>query len=343
MKKLYQIILQNRVFVIFILLFAYVHSVNTRLLIWGNVTGYVFTPDAAFGTLIDVTILYIIILFFIRRWQSSDVFSTKEIVRIFSASMLVYLFATHLFGLLIAVVFGNVQRNFNGNVFGLSTLSHLLDGCIYGSFLLAYYYYQKNNKHREKLAVYHKALSENRIRQLKTQLNPHFLFNNLNILDQLIHEDKNSATSFLHDFAEIYRYVLQASEKKLVSISEEVAFAKQYFNLIQHKYGDAYQLQIGLKETEGYMIPLTLQLLIENAIQHNMGTAEKAVIISIDTDVTSNLRISNNLTQKRKSKTSAGLALNNLREQYHLVSSSRLKVDQSDTDFTVIIPVIHSK
>jgi len=343
MKTTYQHLLRNRLFLTFIFLFAYAQSINIRLLIWGKLTWYIFTPDAAIGKLIDAAILYTIMLFFIRRWQASALFSTNEMVQIFTASLVVYLITIHLFGFFIAILFDNVARNFNSAVLGSSILSHLLDGFIYGSFFLAYYYYKKNNTHRQKLAIYHQAISENRIKQLKTQLNPHFLFNNLNVLDQLIQEDKNRATDFLHDFAEIYRYVLQTSEKKLISIHDEMVFLKQYFNIIQHKYGNAYQLHINLNNMEGCMVPLTFQLLIENAVQHNAGTEANPVIIRIDMDSTSHLRISNNRIQKRIRKTGVGLALNNLREQYHLVSNQQLQVQASETLFTILVPIVSCK
>ncbi|MCG7860633.1 histidine kinase, partial [Flavihumibacter sediminis] len=94
--------------------------------------------------------------------------------------------------------------------------TYLLDGFIYGSFFLAYTYYKKNKKQSAQLADYNKALYDSRMTQLKAQLNPHFLFNNLNVLDQLIYEDKERASEFLNEFADIYRYVLQADNQKIV-------------------------------------------------------------------------------------------------------------------------------
>lgn len=340
MKKTFIKIRENQHFFLFILLFTYLQSIYSRILIRGDLSIYIFTPEAAIAKLIEVGILFFLLYFFIKYWQESAVFTTKEMIKIFSSSLIVYLLIIQSITLLISFTFGNIERNFNWNTIGLSSLTYLLDGFIYGSFILAYYYYLKNKKHQEQLTTYNHALSESRINQLKTQLNPHFLFNNLNVLDQLIEEDKHKASEFLNEFADIYRYVLQATDKKLVPIDEELAFAKQYFNLIQHKYGEAYQLKIESLGT-GYIVPLTLQLLIENAIQHNFGSTDNPICIKIE--ATDTICISNNFIPKRSSKSRSGRALQNINEQYMLLTRDPIVIQKSDNEFSVIIPIILTK
>ena len=322
------------------MLFAYAQSIDSRIRERTELNAYIFTPDAAVGKLIAVLILFLVLGFFIRRWQKSGVFSTKEIVKIFSSSLISYLVLMQTFSLAIAFIFGNVERNFTREIFTLTTFMYLLDGFIYGSFFLAYYYYNKNKRNQEQLATYNKALSESRIIQLKTQLNPHFLFNNLNVLDQLIEEDKHKASDFLNEFADLYRFVLQASDKKTIPIREELTFAKQYLNLIQHKYGNAYQLKFESQNSNGAIVPLTLQLLIENAVQHNLGTEKNPVFIKILTG--KNISISNNLIPKRNTKTASGRALNNLKEQYKLLTDIPIEIQKLEKTFSVIIPIIYA-
>ena len=337
MQSLFHKIRQNRFFFLFILLFAYIKTVYIRILVRGELNLYIFTPEAAFAKLIEVYVLFLIVMFFIRKWQQSEIYQTKEMVKIFGTSLLMYVLIMQTFGLGIAFVFGNIQRNFNWETGALSSFSYLLDGIIYGSFILLYYYYQKNSKHMKLLASYNQALSDSRINQLKMQMNPHFLFNNLNILDQLINEDRHKASEFLIEFADIYRYVLQASDKKLVTIGEELVFAEQYFKLIQYKYGPAYQLTI--KHTaDGCIVPLTLQLLIENAIQHNAGTAENPVHITIT--AADHICITNNVIPKWSSKQTSGRALKNSIEQYKLLSQKPIEIYKSDNHFSVFIPII---
>ncbi len=337
MDKLYK----NRYFLLFIVLFAYVQSIHTRMSARQLINVYTFTPEAAIASLCSAGILFLVILYFIRKWQRSDAFSTEVMLKIFGASLLVFVLIMQASGLIIAFAFDNIERNFNPQTFMTSLFSDFLDGFIYGSFFLAYYYYHKNKRHQQQLTTYHQALAESKINQLKAQLNPHFLFNNLNVLDQLIEEDKHKASDFLNEFAEIYRYVLVASDKELVSIAEELEFAEHYFRLIRHKYGNAYRLTVQHTHTGGLIVPLTLQLLLENAVQHNLGTSENPVDIHIT--ITENICVSNNLHLKKRNKPTSGRALNNLNQQYQLVTGESITIQKTDDLFVVTIPIITQK
>jgi sensor histidine kinase YesM len=319
------------------MLFAYIQSIFIRISAREEINKYTFTPEAVLFTFFQAGILFVIILFFIKKWQKSDVFSTNELLKIFGFSLVMYLLIMKASGLIISFLFGTIVRNFNQKTFFFTMLSDFLNGFIYGSFFLAYYYYKKSNNHQLQLTKYHQALSESKIYQMKSQLNPHFLFNNLNLLDQLIEEDKQKASDFLNEFAEIYRYVLKASEKKIIALNDELAFAEQYFRIIKHKYGNAYHMNIEGKNNNGYIVPLTLQLLIENAVQHNLGTEQKPIFIKIN--VTDKICITNNISYKRNPRPTHGKGLTNLVEQYKLLTKMPIEIQQSDKIFSVIIPV----
>lgn len=338
MDNILKKIKHNGFFLLFVFLFAYAQSVQIRIWVRGELNWYTFTPEAAIAKLIAACILFFVIDFFIRKWQKSTIFSTKETLKIFSISLLVYLFLMGSIGFLIALIFDTIERNFNHKSLIISIFSNFMDGFIYGSFFLAYRYYKKDKSHQQQITIYNQTLSESNINQLKAQLNPHFLFNNLNILDQLIEEDKDKASDFLNQFSEIYRYVLQFSDKKLIPLSDEFDFAIKYFNLIRHKYGNAYLLEIEGSNTTGSIVPLTLQLLLENAVQHNLGTEKNPIRIKMS--LKQNLSISNNVIPKRHSKSTSGRALNNLKEQYTILSNQQIEIQKSDDQFTVIIPVI---
>jgi len=328
----------NKYFLIFIVVFAYAQSIHSRILIRNELTIYSFTPDAAFATLISIAFLYFILNFIIQLWQKASVFSIGEMLKIFFSSLLFHLVLMQFIGLMVAMLFNNVERNFNVETLRLSSFSYLLDGIIYGSFFLVFYYYKKNAKQQALLATYHKTLYESRVAHLKSQFNPHFLFNNLNVLDQLIYEDKNVASTFLHQFSEIYRYVLHATSVSFVSIEEEIAFAQQYFKLIQYKYGHVFQLNIQIDDIHGNIVPLTIQTLIENAIKHNLATAENPVYIQIK--ITDQIVVTNNRVASRKQPTVSGKGLNNLKEQYLLLTQNEIKIIASEQEFSVIIPKI---
>lgn len=338
MKTILKQIRPNRYFLLFIFLFAYIQSIHVRIAVRGTLNEYIFTPEAAVATFISACILFFVIDLFIKKWQKSSTFKSREILKIFSSSLLSYLLVMKTISFLISLTFGTIERNFNRETLIFSTFSDLIDGFIYGSFFLAYRYYKKNIIYQKQLLLYEQALSDSRINQLKAQLNPHFLFNNLNVLDQLIEEDKYKASDFLNEFAEIYRYVLDVSDKKLISVKEELAFAETYFNLIQSKYGNAYTLQTDYENISGNTVPLSLQLLLENAVQHNLGTQANPVLITIH--VGKNITVTNNIIPKRNNRQPSGRALKNLKEQYSALTDQHLEILKTETEFTIIIPII---
>jgi len=140
MKNIIHKLNENHYFLLFILLFAYVQSIYTRIVGRQQINAYTFTPEAAIATLIGAGVLFFIILFFIRKWQKSDVFEARKILRIFGSSLLVFVGSMLFISFLIALAFGNVERNFNSHTLKISVFSYFLDGIIYGSFFLAYYY-----------------------------------------------------------------------------------------------------------------------------------------------------------------------------------------------------------
>jgi len=341
MKNWIRKIQLHRNFLLFITVFAYVQSVYGRISFWDQINAYTFTPDAALGSLLEAGVIFAITLYYLRKWQTNGVFSSKAMLKVFGLSIFSHLLAMKVLGLIVSLLFNTVEKNFNLPTFMISLFSNFLNGIIYGSFFLAYYYFTKNKNHQLQLATYQKALSESKINQLKSQLNPHFLFYNLNVLDQLIDEDKTIASDFLNKFADVYRFALQASEHMTISISEELTFAKQYFQLMQYKYGNAYQLEIENESTNGSVVPFTLQLLLENAIQHNVGTERNPVCIRLI--IHNSITVSNNMILKRPAKPSSGKGLKNLTQQYILLTGIPLDIQKTKDLFTVVVPVIYSR
>lgn len=340
MNELVRKLKENRYFLVFIFFFAYAHSVQLRSLSRGKINFYTFTPEAAVASWISACMLFLIIRKMMQWRRSSAVFNFREALVVFGLSVLLYFLVMHAFGLLIALAFDTVERNFNKATFFNYSFILIIDAFIYGSFYLAYDYHRKNRKHREEIALYHDALAESRISQLKNQLNPHFLFNNLNVLDQLIDEDKHKASDFLNEFAEIYRYVLQATDRRLTGVKDELSFSQKYFRLMQHKYADAYRLTIEGEAGAGeQMVPMALQLLLENAFRHNTGTAGKPVEVIIR--LGEEISVSNPVIRKRNAGVVSGRGLANLREQYRLLAGREPRIIETEDVFTVILPRIY--
>lgn len=337
--KFLKIIQRHQYFLSFVLLFAYAQSIQGRILVRQTVNFYTFTPEGAIGTFIESCIVFLIITYLLKRFRNTNALNLVSVVKAFILSLALYLLLANAFSAIVALIFNTWDRNFTYEVILNNNIGNILDVCIYGSFFIAYYLYQRNKEDAERLITYNNALADSKIAQLKSQLNPHFLFNNLNALDQLIEEDKSKASDFLNDFAELYRYVLEVSSKQLVPLEEELNFAKSYFRIMQHKFGNGYELAIiAPKTVDGFVAPLTLQLLIENAIEHNLGTENNPLNIQIE--IAEKLTVKNNLSPKKSKKIGGGRALENLREQYVLLSNQSLLIEQTETTFTVSLPLI---
>lgn len=343
MLKILRNLQLNRYFLFSIFIFAYLQSIQTRISFKSVISPYTFTPEAAVASFVSACIIFLIVDLQLRRFQQHlSKPSVALVLKMLINAIVICLGIFILISLTVALTFGTLERNFTLPVFARNNLSAALDVCIYGSFYLVYWYYLKNKKDRQQLADYHQALSNGKIAQLKSQLNPHLLFNNLNILDQLIEEDAEKASRFLNDFSELYRYSLQTSEINLISIGEEIKFVIKYFRVIEHKYEGCYFLNFDEKTNDicGSCIPpLTLQLLIENAVDHNLGTINKPVYIHFNV-AEGYLKITNNRVKKENIKTTGGRSLRNLQEQYSLLTNARMQVFASETEFCVKLPII---
>lgn len=323
-----------------VFLFAYLDSIRNRVAPGQLIDWYILTPESALVTIPQVLLIILFLRLSFQKFhpQSWIPLQWKNAILSFLVGLIAYLIIGNIISMLIALGFDTWERNFTPEIILSTHISRVLDFVIYGGFYLAFLLFQKSKAHQEALSAYDLALAESKIQSLKQQLNPHFLFNNLNILDQLIEENPKSASAFLHNFAELYRYALAKSEMKLVSWEEEVSFAKNYFKLIEEKFGNAYRLEIVLESPTGKLPPLTLQLLIENAVFHNFGTTKNPVNIQIL--IRENLTVSNNRIPFLKPRHTGGRGLSNLGKQVELLSGQSLKINESENQFTVTFPLI---
>ena len=179
---------------------------------------------------------------------------------------------------------------------------------------------------------------------LKNQLDPHFLFNSLNVLSALIDENPNQAQKFTSSMSKIYRYVLEQKDKELVTVEEEVEFAKTYCNLLKTRFEDSVSFEFNVNSTvlRSYVVPLALQLLLENCIKHNFATSQKPLHIKIYSE-NGFLFIENNLQAREQIKESAGIGLSNIVQRYSLLSKQNVFIERSRDFFRVKIPILTQK
>ncbi len=176
---------------------------------------------------------------------------------------------------------------------------------------------------------------------LKSQVNPHFLFNSFNVLSGLIDENPDKAQDFLAGLSKIYRYILENRNEDLSSVREELSFAKQYFILQQTRFEDSIQIDFDVPESEmDKKLPsLSLQLLLENAIKHNRFDANDPLKISIINKENS-IIVKNNKRERRNLNGSNGVGLPNIAQRYQLHNVDGFIVDDKQDSFTVSLPLI---
>lgn len=182
---------------------------------------------------------------------------------------------------------------------------------------------------------------------LKSQVNPHFLFNSFNTLIAIIEEDKDKAVSYVEKLSDYFRNMVQHREKDLISLEEELEMVATYYFLQQKRFGENLHLQVEIPEkwkSEFGLPPLSLQLLIENAVKHNAVSHETPLTILISAYKEDTLRIVNNINPKRQPEKSTGIGLGNIKSRIQIISGRELKVDDAvDGHFIVELPLIYLK
>jgi two-component system, LytTR family, sensor kinase len=179
---------------------------------------------------------------------------------------------------------------------------------------------------------------------LKQQVNPHFLFNSINTVSSLITKDPVRAQKFLSEMSKVYRYLLQSNEEELVTLETELKFIGSYFHLLKTRFTDGLFLDLQIEDDvlQCQVPALTLQLLIENAIKHNIVEKETPLVISMISGK-GQLTVRNNLQKKLTDVVSTRIGLANIIAKYKLLGQPEVIVLKTENDFTVTIPLIQSK
>lgn len=183
--------------------------------------------------------------------------------------------------------------------------------------------------------------AEIELQALKLQLDPHFVFNNLSALSELILKDQQLGYEYTENFARVYRYLLINSKKKLITLREELKFLDAYLFLINNRMGGRSIFNIDIDKSKlGMMVPpVTLQLLIENALRHNRTEEDSPLAINIYTNNKDELVVSNDLLPLMKKANSTGIGLKNIIYRYTLLGGRKPSVEEDNGTFTVKIPL----
>ncbi len=200
--------------------------------------------------------------------------------------------------------------------------------------------YKKQSGEAEELR---RSSAQAQIQLIRSQINPHFLFNNLNVLSGMVIKDNPEANHFIEEFSKVYRYILNNQDKELVELKSELEFIQPYIFLLQKRFetGLKIDIQIGEQYRNCHVVPAALQMLIENAIKHNIVSRNKPLHIDIHTNGNNTLVVKNNLQLRQVAEPSSQIGLQNIRKRYELISGLGITITKTDNEFTVIIPLLH--
>lgn len=276
------------------------------------------------------------------RWFAEDRFSKKRLFIGFISSFVVTLLVIFLLHLFQALWID--QQNFSQFLAQERASNYIVSiviTLIVTLSLYAFYFYKAYQDSKVKEQKIIAGTANAKFESLKNQIDPHFLFNSLNVLSSLIEENPESAQKFTTSLSKIYRYVLEQKDKELVPLEEELSFAKTYMNLLKMRFENSlfYELPLGEMDPEAKVVPLSLQLLLENTVKHNVVSEQKPLNIKIYVDG-DYLAVENNFQKKEVLQDRKGVGLDNIASRYGIISQRKVLVQQTQDYFTVRIPIL---
>ncbi len=222
------------------------------------------------------------------------------------------------------------------SAYGASFIMVLALGAVYESIRF-FQLWKTTAVEKEHLERAHLA---SQLEGLRNQVNPHFLFNSLNTLTYLIPEAPDKAVRFVQQLSKVYRYVLESRDDRVIPLQTELEFLQSYIFLLRERFGDNLQVEIGKMDQKcTAIVPLTLQMLFENAIKHNVISTHKPLKIEVFME-NGHLIVRNNLQKKNQVMDSTGVGLQNIRDRYRMLTDQEVEVIASQQYFTVILPDI---
>jgi two-component system LytT family sensor kinase len=227
------------------------------------------------------------------------------------------------------------------NVYLFEFVAVIILTCLYeGNYYLIRWKEIKINKEEIK-----KAGMQSQLQSLKSQINPHFLFNSLNTLSALITDEPKRAEQFVDEMAKVYRYLLQTNQHELTTLDRELIFIKSYYHLLKTRYDRGVELIIEVDQSDlnRKIPPLTLQLLVENAVKHNAILESNPLCIKISSIGNQLLEVRNNILTKSTPVKSNKLGLANIFARYSLLAETQPVVDMGQDHFSIQLPLLNEK
>jgi hypothetical protein len=242
------------------------------------------------------------------------------------------------------LVLGFYGKDWNSFLANENKIQYFYSFLISMVVVMAFYTYYFFKEISKKAIKEHEVVAKTetaKFESLKSQIDPHFLFNSLNVLTSLIEENPKQAEIFTTNLSQIYRYVLEQKDKYLVDLEEELRFAKTYMELLKMRFEEAvqYELPENFSHKNFKIVPLSLQLILENAVKHNVISTEKPLIIKI-IEENGNLIITNNFNAKNTLPKGSGVGLKNIIERYSLLTYKKVGIEKTETYFKITLPLL---
>ena len=236
-----------------------------------------------------------------------------------------------------------IHRDMTISTYNLAhSIPCLIAGTVIGQIYEAVHFFQQW-KHTIQVneSLKHQQL-RTQFEVLQNQMSPHFLFNSLNTLTALIPEDSDVAVEFTQKLSEVYRYILQNKERELVTVEEELQFAKAYVFLLKMRFPENLNVEFSVDDSyqKQHIAPLTLQMLIENAIKHNVVSKMHPLFIKVYVENGRSIVVKNNLQKKNVIEKSTKTGLQNIQKRYELLGSEVIDIMTTAKNFIVAVPLI---
>lgn len=300
----------------------------------------VFSSFILIGSMVLLSPIQISIANFMRKRQTTE----RKLVRRMLLAACLHFPVTAIIISAVFILYSSLplfHYQFSDDDYGWAIFAGVVSdiiGIAMSEGIYSYHQWRETRLEAEQLS---KEKLQTQLNGLLQQINPHFLFNSLNALSALINESPKDAQKYLSDLSKVYRYLLRTNENELTTLASELSFIDSYFHLLQTRFGKGVELLKSIQPDDNSMLlpPLTLQLLVENAVKHNTVGKSKPLVIEIISRE-DYLLVKNNLQRKSIKVESSKVGLSNIAEKYRLINKSTIEITEADGYFSVKVPLI---
>lgn len=282
------------------------------------------------------------VLIFLRKKYPHFRDDKKRVIILFITIIGVITFVDFIGGILLTSIFNFFGMNSNHDVKLKILLPIMLITIMSMAIYEAVYYYIRLKKSIREEEQTKQVMIQAQLDTLRNQAQPHFLFNSLNTLRDIIdHDTKEDAKDFVDNLSGVYRFIIESGNSNLISLEKELKFAKAYIHIQSERFGDNLKINWNITENklEAMIVPMSLQLLLENAIKHNIVSKAKPLIITVAIKADA-LVVSNKIQVKSTQTPSTKIGLKNIKKRYQLISSKTPIINNDGEYFTVSLPLL---